>query len=126
MWQLITGYEPEVPFMPRPYSIRVIDQDVSGWTYGHQLLEQRREWDPDNILPVGLLCTVAQCMDYIPLRRPDVFRLRAIIDFYWQEDLDAGDGSDIPAMRNWSETLFAGMPPLYELLGGDMLHDIDR
>lgn len=106
MWQLITGYEPEVPFMPRPYAEENKPDADCGWTFGHALLESRKEWDPDNLVPRPLLLTVARCMEYMPSRRPTLRQLVNIIEpWVWDADWDPALGTS-EAMRVWSQRLF--------------------
>lgn len=110
MWTLITGYEPDRPMVPKPYATTVLDRIFSGWTYGHALLEQSKAWDPNNETEGTLLSLVAQCMDYMPSRRPKLSNLETICEGFMERDWEAPH--DI--MRAWAGGLFADAPPPQE------------
>lgn len=112
MWTLITGYKPEKPFAPRPYSTQVINHPVSGWTYGHSLLEPTKPWDPNNEVDQNLLSVIAQCMDYMPRRRPKLITLEVICEGFMERDWPDANKEIV---RAWAGGLFADAPPPMEI-----------
>lgn len=82
MWELITRLNPETPFRPRPYNFNISGNDLSGWTYGHYLLDGDTNWQDLNVLPrpsLRLRRTVAWCMEHFPSKRPSMENLGPII-----------------------------------------------
>lgn len=109
MWQLVTTWRPEVPFVPRPYAVRILDREASGWTYGHALLDQYEDWtwDGRGVWPSETLRnTIAHCMDYVPRRRMNLSRLGSTI----RQMLDReGDQTD-DECKQWSQRFFDDAP----------------
>lgn len=117
MWQLVTTWKPEVPFVPRPYSVQILAREASGWTYGHALLDQYEDWTSSgqgqgdgeaSVWPSDTLRnTIAHCMDYMPQRRMNLTRLGTTIrmmleEWEWAESDDE--------CRQWVQQLFDDAP----------------
>ncbi|KAJ4409483.1 hypothetical protein N0V82_009444 [Gnomoniopsis sp. IMI 355080] len=125
MWQLVTTWEPEVPFVPRPYAVRILEREASGWTYGHALLDQYEQgWScPEGegggggsgVWPSETLRnTIAHCMDYIPRRRMNLTRLgNTIRQMLEEEPWEQTDEE----CKQWAKQLFADAPTQPEAVG---------
>lgn len=79
MFELITLSMPDEPPFARPYEFIIDRQSLSGWTYGHNLLE---EYNPEiaRQYSAELRHTIAWCMEHNPLDRPSLVRLGQIIE----------------------------------------------
>lgn len=109
MWQLVTTWEPEVPFVPRPYVVRILEREASGWTYGHALLDEYEDWTGEgrDAWPSETLRnTIAHCMDYMPRRRMNLTRLGSTIRQMLEQDWDQTDEE----CKQWSQQFFADAP----------------
>lgn len=79
MFELLTLNLPDEPPFARPYDFRIDRESLSGWTYGHNLLEENnpglaRQYSAE------LRHTVAWCMEHNPNDRPSLVRLGQIIE----------------------------------------------
>lgn len=79
MSELITLNMPDDPPFARPYEFIIDRQSLSGWTYGHNLLE---EYNPEiaRQYSAELRHTIAWCMEHNSLERPSLGRLGQIIE----------------------------------------------
>lgn len=121
MWQLVTTWKPEVPFVPRPYSVQILAREASGWTYGHALLDQYEDWTIPGQGDGGgegeggqafwpsdtLRNTIAHCMDYMPQRRMNLTRLGTTIRLMLEEWEWAESDEEC---KQWVQQLFADAP----------------
>lgn len=79
MFELLTLNLPDQPSFARPYDFIIDRQSLSGWTYGHNLLEENnpmlaRQYSAE------LRHTVAWCMEHNPIDRPSLDRLGQLVE----------------------------------------------
>ncbi|KAK2605679.1 hypothetical protein N8I77_008501 [Diaporthe amygdali] len=97
MFELMTLSYADDPMIPRPYNFILSGHRLSGWTYGHHLLEE------DNAYLAGryssqLRNTVAWCLEYNPTKRPRLNELGRIVEY--SATCDYPNESD-PDTRRW-------------------------
>jgi len=79
MFEILTLNLPDEPSFARPYDFIIDCQSLSGWTYGHNLLEENNP-ELARQYSAELRHTVAWCMEHKPMERPSLNRLGQIIE----------------------------------------------
>lgn len=109
MFELITLNFPDLPLVARPYEFVIGGRRLTGWTYGHNLLETyNAEYRFDNASPSEILrSVVGWCLEHNPTKRPSLQALerliRSEVTRTWTAETD-------DQTRRWATSHFASPP----------------